>query len=365
MSLRITLLASSLIIASFLTACGEKENTSPTATTTPVSDTKTATPTPTVETTDNKKTTPAKNPTDSSPTSAATNTIFNSYATQKIATHTYVIHGPTEIPNPKNKGFMNNPGFIVTDKSVIVIDPGSSHQIGEALLTRIKEVTSNPITHVFATHVHGDHWLGNHAIKDAYPKAAFFAHPNMIELANNGEAEMWIKNMHALTEGATEGTEAVIPDQESTHESHQTIDNITIKTHFIGKAHSNTDIMLEVVEDKVLFTGDNITYTRLPRMKDGTFTGNIAAADHGLALAIEHVVPGHGPSGGKEILQAYRDYLAIVYENTKILMEEGLEPFEMKEKITEKLPKHKSWAGFDEQIGKHISLAALEIEETF
>ncbi len=361
MTPHITLIASSLIIASFLTACGDKKSTQ---TTDAIS------PTPSSATTKPNATTETKIVTeDNTPhiTTATANTadIFSGYATKKIADHTYVIHGPTEIPNPKNKGFMNNPGFIVTDKSVIVIDPGSSRQTGQALLARIKEVTNNPVTHVFATHVHGDHWLGNHAIKDAYPEAAFYAHPNMIEQANNGEADMWVKNMYALTEGATEGTKAIIPDQESTHQSSKTVDNITVKTHFIDKAHSNTDIMLEIVEDKVLFTGDNITYTRLPRMKDGTFKGNIAAADYGLALNIEHVVPGHGPSGGKEVLQSYRDYLATVYENTKILMEEDLEPFEMKAQIIEKLPNYKNWSGFEEQIGKHISLAALEIEADF
>jgi glyoxylase-like metal-dependent hydrolase (beta-lactamase superfamily II) len=367
MTSRITLMASSLIIASFLTACGDKEPTAIADTTTSTPSSETSTPKITTETKAKTKTvTVAEESTHHAIANTIdTTNIFSGYATKKIAAHTYVIHGPTEIPNPKNKGFMNNPGFIVTDKSVIVIDSGSSRQTGQALLVRIKEVTSNPVTHVFATHVHGDHWLGNHAIKDAYPQAAFYAHPNMIEKANNGEADMWVKNMYALTEGATEGTKAIIPDQESTHESSKIVDNITVKTHFIDKAHSNTDIMLEIIEDKVLFTGDNITYTRLPRMKDGTFKGNIAAADYGLALSIEHVVPGHGPSGGKEVLQSYRDYLATVYENTKILMEEDLEPFEMKVQIIEKLSSYKDWSGFEEQIGKHISLAALEIEADF
>ncbi|HHL18684.1 MAG TPA: MBL fold metallo-hydrolase [Thiothrix sp.] len=362
---RITFMASSLIIASFLTACGDKKPTSTTDTITPTPSVEISTPKTTAETKAITEAVTEESTTHTVANTIDTSDIFSGYATQKIADHTYVIHGPTEIPNPKNKGFMNNPGFIITDKSVIVIDPGSSRQIGQALLARIKEVTSNPITHVFATHVHGDHWLGNHAIKNAYPKAAFYAHPNMIEKANNGEADMWIKNMHALTEGATEGTKAIIPNQESTHESSKTVDNMTIKTHFIEKAHSNTDIMLEIVEDKVLFTGDNITYTRLPRMRDGTFKGNIAAADYALTLNIKHVVPGHGPSGGKEILQSYRNYLSTVYENTKILMEEDLEPFEMKAQIVKKLANYKDWSGFEEQIGKHIGLAALEIEADF
>ena len=51
---------------------------------------------------------------------------FESFSAEKVSQHVYVIHGPLDIPNPENKGFMNNPAFIVAEKSVIVVDPGSS-----------------------------------------------------------------------------------------------------------------------------------------------------------------------------------------------------------------------------------------------
>lgn len=252
MNPKLPLLVSSIILATSLAAYGEK---------------KTETPKPQEKASPNSEV--KKVETDS-------NDILKGYATQKIAEHTYVIHGPTEMPNPENQGFMNNPGFIVTEKSVIVIDPGSSLQSGQALLTRIKEVSNNPVTHIFATHVHGDHWLANHAFKNNYPDAKFYAHPNMIEKANNGEAERWIETMMTLTNSATKGTKAIIPDQAISHEASLKVDNITVNVHFIAKAHSDTDVMFEVVEDKILFTGDNITNKRLPRMDDGTFKGNIA-----------------------------------------------------------------------------------------
>ena len=48
------------------------------------------------------------------------------YKAEQIAQHTYVITGPTELPNPENLGFMNNPAFIIGKDRVIIIDPGSS-----------------------------------------------------------------------------------------------------------------------------------------------------------------------------------------------------------------------------------------------
>jgi len=289
--------------------------------------------------------------------------ILSAYPTQKVASNTYVIHGPLEMPNKANSGFMNNPAFIVTEKSVVVIDPGSSSVIGRELVKRIKEITNNPITHVFNTHVHGDHWLANDGIKESFPKAQFYAHPKMIEKAKAGDAEHWINLMVQLTENKTEGTEAVIPQHSLVNLEEIKIDNVTIKAYLTVKAHSLTDAMYEFVEDKVLFTGDNVTFKRIPRMVDGSFVGNIAAVEFGLKLPVDIVVPGHGSTGGKEVLSAYGNYLSTVYETSKALAEEGLETYEMKEKLLERLKEYSDWAGMDEQLGKHIGQAVLEAEE--
>ena len=61
---------------------------------------------------------------------------------------------------------MNNPGFVVTEDSVVVVDLGSSTQAGRRLVDEIRSVTDKLVTHVLATHIHGDHWLGNQAITD-------------------------------------------------------------------------------------------------------------------------------------------------------------------------------------------------------
>lgn len=83
--------------------------------------------------------------------------LLNNYKPEKISEHTYVIHGPGVRGIKENQGFINNPAFIITDKSVIVIDPGSSVQVGRSVLTHIRKITQNPVTHIFITHVHGDH----------------------------------------------------------------------------------------------------------------------------------------------------------------------------------------------------------------
>ncbi len=296
-------------------------------------------------------------------TTAVHHGITESYSAKKVAEHTYVIHGPLETPNANNKGFMNNPAFVVSDAGVAVIDPGSSVQIGRGVLVHIKKVTDNPVTMVFNSHVHGDHWLGNQAFLEANPDVKIYAHPKMIEAAKAGDAESWIKNLSKLTKGAIDGTEAVIPTEILKDGQVVKLGKLSIKVHLNEHAHTKTDAMIEVVEDKVLFTGDNVTAKRIPRMDDGSFRGSIAVIEKALQSEVEHVVPGHGQTGSKTVLSDYKTYLSTIYETVKVLSEEGLEAFEMKEKIAEKLVDYKDWNGFEEELGKHISLAVLEAEQ--
>ena len=284
------------------------------------------------------------------------------YPAEKIAAHTYVIHGPLGQPSFTNQGFMNNPGFVVTHTGVVVIDPGSSLETGRMVLRQIKKITPKPVTHVLATHVHGDHWLGNQAIIDAYPKARLMAHPQMIQKAQAGEAEVWVSRMDQLTQGYTKGTRAVIPTVAVDENQRFTTGGVTFHILAPENAHSKTDIMIEVVQDSVLFTGDNVLADYIARLDDGTFKGNIAACDRAIALKAKYYVPGHGKTGDAKMVQRYRDYMAILFAEVKHQYDAGKSDFEMKPAVASKLQNFQRWPGFNDQLGKHISLAVLEIE---
>jgi len=289
--------------------------------------------------------------------------ILTGYETTKVAEHTWFIPGPRATPNVENKGFMNNPAFVVTDKSVIVLDPGSSLLVGKALIKRIRKHTKNPITHVFNSHVHGDHWLANQAFVEENSNVKIYAHPQMIEEATNGEAKVWIDMMMDRTKGITKDTVATIPTEALKDQQEIKVDNITIKSHLSVKAHTTTDAMFEIVEDKVLITGDNVFRNRAPRLDDGSYIGNIAVIEKALKLPVEVIIPGHGPSGGKEVLSDFHDFISIIYNTTKTLMDDDLEVHEIKPKVIEAMSKYKGWTGYDAAIGKLVSVAALEIEE--
>ena len=281
----------------------------------------------------------------------------------KLATHTYVIHGPREIPNPLNRGFINNPGFVVTNSGVVVIDPGSSLYTGQMVLRQIRKITDKPVTHVLNTHIHGDHWLGNQAFAEAFPKAVIMAHPNMLSEAKAGAGDRWVSMMDNLTGGATKGTKAVLPTKTVDEGDSFTEGGIHFRILAPKRAHSGTDAMVHVVEDSVLFTGDNAFYERIGRMDDGTFRGNINACEVALKLKAKVYVPGHGDSGDMSRVSMFRDYLKTIYTQVGKYYEQGMTDFEMKPRIVAAMKAYHQWNGFEDEIGKHINLAMLEFEK--
>ncbi|MDH5446724.1 MAG: MBL fold metallo-hydrolase [Gammaproteobacteria bacterium] len=285
------------------------------------------------------------------------------YKAEKIASRTYVIHGPAGMPSPENQGFMNNPVFTITKAGVVVIDPGSSLYTGRMVLRQIRKVTDKPVTHVLSTHIHGDHWLGNQAFSDVFPKAVLMAHPNMITQAKAGADKQWLKLMSTLTKGATDGTKAVIPEK-SVDEAYQfKSGGMSFRILAPRRAHSGTDVMVHIVEEDVLVLGDNVFHQRIGRMDDATFRGNIKACDVAIKLGAKVYVPGHGPTGSVKIVKKFRHYLSTIYETVKVLVDEGMSDFEMKPRVVAKLKPYHKWNGFNDQIGKHVSLAMLEAEQ--
>ena len=306
---------------------------------------------------------PAFSDTPATSTKEVHQALLNDFKPQKVAEHTYVIHGPDRDKLKENKGFVNNPAFIVSDKSVIVVDPGTSVQIGRAVLKHIRNMTDKPVTHVFNTHAHGDHWLGNHAFSEENPYVKIYSHPVMIKEAEDGAAQQWLDMFVSATNNAIKGTKIVLPTHSLKDQQLITIDDITIKSHLSEWAHTKTDAMLEVVEDKLLFTGDTVNNQRIVPFNEGSFKGSIDAITQAIGLDVNVVVPGHGATGDSHILANYKAGLAAIYQSAKALMEEGLEPFEMKEKVLSSHTEFKGWMGFEEEIGRYLSIAVLEAEQ--
>jgi glyoxylase-like metal-dependent hydrolase (beta-lactamase superfamily II) len=281
----------------------------------------------------------------------------------KIGPHTYVIeHGPHDEDEKVSHGFHNNPGFVITDAGVVVIDTGSSYEIGKMILQKITSVTSKPITHVFTTHFHGDHWLANQALVEAYPDVHTIAHPELIALLKGGDDKFWLDTFAKRLGNDFTGTKAVIPNTPAENKQYK-IGDITFQVVLFDKAHTATDLMVNVVEEGVLFTGDIVNNEHLSFMGHGNFKGAYEATQQALAMNPRYIVVGHGRSGTIKLVEEF----SVFYQQLRSVVgkyyEEGLMDYEMKPKVIADLGKYKDWHAFDTQIGPYISQVIGELEK--
>jgi len=283
------------------------------------------------------------------------------YALDQVAPDVFVVHGPTEAPNPANQGFMNNPSFVITSAGVVVVDPGSSVQTGEMLMAHIEKTTSKPVVAILITHAHGDHWLGNQAIVAKYPLVKIYAHPHMAKLVEQGEGETWIDFMSRLTEGATNGTRAVGPTHRMSDGDILSFGDLSFEVIEQGRAHTTTDIMLYVKQRALIFLADNANQNFIVPV-EGSFQGNIRALDRAINSGAKIFIPGHGKTADVSIARSYRDFLTTIYTTTKAGYDDGKADFEIRPELLPRLERWKDWSGFEGQLGQLINFAYLEAE---
>jgi glyoxylase-like metal-dependent hydrolase (beta-lactamase superfamily II) len=283
---------------------------------------------------------------------------------EPIADNVYVMHGPLAQPNRQNQGFMNNPAVIVGKTGLILIDPGSSLMIGGKILEEVALISSKPVLAVFNSHIHGDHWLGNQAVKNAYPKIDIYAHSNTIAQSQASEGASWVDLMLQLTGDFSRGTEIVPANQSVQHNDRILIDGEIFRIHSIIPSHTDGDIMIEHVGSRTIFMGDNCVNLRMGRFDDSSsIVGTIDALEYIAAENFENVVPGHGPSGNiEDTLMPYLNYLKQLKMVVARGQEAELEYYEIKAQVLPQFEHMNHWHNFDRLFGPNLNKMFLELE---
>jgi glyoxylase-like metal-dependent hydrolase (beta-lactamase superfamily II) len=281
----------------------------------------------------------------------------------RVTDGVFAIYGPLELPDEHNRGFRNNVVVVDTADGVVVFDPGGSAWAGEQVASAVGAVSRAPVVAVFNSHAHGDHWLGNEGIKRIYPNVEIYGHPKMKARVEGSDGLEWLEQIELITKGSADGHIVVGPTKTMVNGDEIVIGDTTFRVHHTGPAHTDNDIMIEVVEKRVLFTGDIVRNGLLGLMEsDSSFAGNVSAIDMLLSMNIEHYIPGHGEIGGKDAVVKYRTYLDTVLTQVRAHYAEGEADYEMKPAVSRALSSFSDWEGFSMRLGAHVSRAFLEVE---
>jgi cyclase len=246
-----------------------------------------------------------------------------------------------------------NAAFIVSDEGVLVIDSLMTPSLAGKLYAAIRNVTTAPIRYLINTHFHGDHVFGN----QYFLPAPIVAHENCrTELQEKFDANMQRYRQREALIPELEQIRMTLPDV--TFEDKMTIrlGDRVIEMSFLGRAHSNSDILTYLPDDKVLFVGDIAVHKTLPAFPDGHITKWLTVIDETAKVDADVVVPGHGPVGGKAEFEEARELLQILNSEIRKGYDAGLPEEETAKKVN--VGKFSNFAN-QERVGQITQMAYL------
>ncbi|MDB5271977.1 MAG: fold metallo-hydrolase [Chitinophagaceae bacterium] len=188
------------------------------------------------------------------------------------------------------EGGGGNSGILVSDSLVLVIDTKMG-DAAEELSKMVHELAGNKPIVVVNTHYHSDHIKGN----------VFYKGQHIIG-GGNYTKEEWIK----------EGGEETLPTQWVKDQLDIKMGDDTATIFNINRnAHTVSDVVVYLHKRKMLFTGDVILNQQAPALVSHAADPDGYLEDFNMLqkqFDIQQIVPGHGPIGGIEILNDFRQY---------------------------------------------------------
>jgi glyoxylase-like metal-dependent hydrolase (beta-lactamase superfamily II) len=205
---------------------------------------------------------------------------------------------------------------------LIVVDANFPSGARLALETA-QRISPKPVKYVFDTHHHGDHMYGNPIWTKA--GATTLAYSGVIEEMKRFEPARWQATAKGRPDVADMHLDAPEPPQQTFDKSPFVLKDGSreVRFYFFGWAHTRGDGFVYLPGDQVLCTGDAVVngpYNFTADANVGNWPKVVHAAQ---TLTTRHVLPGHGPSGGPEILEGQAKYMTELHKAVADAIKQG------------------------------------------
>jgi cyclase len=200
-------------------------------------------------------------------------------------------------------GFGGNVGVLSTDRGAVVVDTMTFRAQGTRILEAAERLAGGPVQALVNTHYHNDHTHGNPAFPSGTP---IVATDKTLAYLKQVDAKYW--------EGAAAGT---LPNQTFRNEHELKIADKTVRLIHPGRGHTDGDLVVLFVEDRVLQTGDlffNGRYPNIDLEAGGSVREWAATIDRVLELDFDKVIPGHGQVTDREGLRQFQTFMRQLAE---------------------------------------------------
>jgi cyclase len=206
------------------------------------------------------------------------------------------------------EGDGGNVAVLVTNEGVILVDDKFDRD-HDAIVSKIKSVTNQPVKYVLSTHHHADHSGGN---------AKFLPTAEVISTANARTYILEHKQSNAPPDVAParlvfiEETAVFLGGKEA-------------RARHFGRGHTNGDAIIYFPALRTIHTGDLMAGASplIDYPGGGSVVEWTKTLDAAMKLEFDTVIPGHGKVTNKAGLLAYRDNVEKLRNRVSGLIREG------------------------------------------
>jgi glyoxylase-like metal-dependent hydrolase (beta-lactamase superfamily II) len=283
---------------------------------------------------------------------------------------------------------------MVSEDGVLVVDAGMFPYQGEGIVEKIRQVSDKNIKYLVYTHFHIDHVLGaqsfpsnviiiSHVNTKKYMEELA---PTTIELLRSDhlpqqlkEAEQRVENLRK--EESLDSAQALeelsilqrqIKDMEALRMRYpqMTIEDDAvihlggqeIRLIDTGGAHTDGDLLVHFVDEKVVHMGDAFFKKRITYIHQdagSNVTNWIKMLEEAAKMDVDFILSGHDDVCNKTDLLEYTEYLKDLRAGVLKFIQEDTSLEEIKE--NNNLMKYRDWRGYDRHLNQNIEAVYEQI----
>jgi cyclase len=232
----------------------------------------------------------------------------------------------------------SNAGLVTSRGETLLIDTLMSVPLTRDMLTAFAKVEGGDhVDMLMNTHANPDHFFGNGVVEGAEIISTATTREEMAEFnpqalanlsanyQNMGEAGEFLFETMGRKFDFSGVDELALPTRTFDQRLVLSVGDKTVELTDLGPAHTMSDTIAFVPDDKVVFTGDLLFNEGHPVIWTGPMENWIAACEFIEALEPEVVVPGHGPICDVQAVRNMRGYFEHLRKEARGRFEAGMD----------------------------------------
>ena len=193
-------------------------------------------------------------------------------------------------------------GVVLGGRDVLLIDTRSTPAHAREIASELRALTRDAVSIVVDTHWHWDHSFGNRSFRPA----PIWGHARTVDRLRERGAATITRVALARPEIADGLREVEIdpPDRTLTESASVAVGDRVVELRYLGRGHTDTDVVAHVPDADVLFAGDLLENDATPSFGDSyplEWPDTVARL---VPLATGAVVPGHGSIGDRAFVES-------------------------------------------------------------